>query len=209
MRLSDVKRQIFLGFKLNYSSKILVLCLLDFYVHFALQRKGHGKAIIDYMLHNEHAEPYQLALDNPSVTLLGFLSQRYGLTKPVWQNTNFVVFEELFKTVNTNGGALRKGGVDLRLLDELEAERRKRAGWNMPSVDMHQRINAILVRKYERLVEETLLFDLGFTLTISYLYGHAMNAAVEADQSPEGALANRAHQAKERKAHHLSSQPLW
>ncbi|KAK6060445.1 hypothetical protein COOONC_01896 [Cooperia oncophora] len=81
----------------------MVLCLLDFYVHYSEQRKGHGKAIMDYMLQNEHAEAHQLALDNPSVTLLGFMSQRYGLTKPVWQNTNFVVFEELFKSVTPNG----------------------------------------------------------------------------------------------------------
>ncbi|ETN80694.1 hypothetical protein NECAME_09016 [Necator americanus] len=37
-----------------------ILCLLDFYVHFSEQRKGHGKAIIDYMLQNEHAEAYQV-----------------------------------------------------------------------------------------------------------------------------------------------------
>ncbi|VDL79505.1 unnamed protein product [Nippostrongylus brasiliensis] len=90
-------------------SHLQILCLLDFYVHYAEQRKGHGKAIIDYMLQTEQAEAYQLALDNPSVTLLGFMSQRYGLSKPVWQNTNFVVFEELFKSVAAVNGA---GGLE-------------------------------------------------------------------------------------------------
>ena len=46
----------------RYISLFQILCLLDFYVHFAMQRKGHGKAIIDYMLQNEHAEPYQVSI---------------------------------------------------------------------------------------------------------------------------------------------------
>ncbi|CAJ0601741.1 unnamed protein product [Cylicocyclus nassatus] len=157
-----------------------ILCLLDFYVHFAVQRKGHGKAIIDYMLQNEHAEPYQLALDNPSVTLLGFLSQRYGLTKPVWQNTNFVVFEQLFKSVNTNGTV------------ESPPE-----GWSRPQTP----------RKIGSGATETRWLEHAISGHASK--GHAMNAAVEADQTPEGAMANRANQAKARKAHILSSQPLW
>ena len=37
------------------------------------------------------------------MTLLGFMSQKYGQNKPVWQNTNFVVFDELFKSVHQNG----------------------------------------------------------------------------------------------------------
>lgn len=56
------------------------------------------------MFSQEHTEPYQLALDNPSVTLLGFMSQKYGLIKPVWQNTNFVVFEELFLALSAENG---------------------------------------------------------------------------------------------------------
>lgn len=41
------------------------------------------------------------------------MSQRYGLTKPVWQNTNFVVFDELFKSVSVNGAG--KYAVSLRV----------------------------------------------------------------------------------------------
>ncbi|EYB98334.1 hypothetical protein Y032_0132g1723 [Ancylostoma ceylanicum] len=159
---------------------LCILCLLDFYVHFAVQRQGHGKAIIDYMLQNEHAEPYQLALDNPSVTLLGFMSQRYGLTKPVWQNTNFVVFDELFKSVSVNGAV------------ESPPE-----GWRRPQTPRRIGSGATETRWLEHAIS-------GHPAK-----GHAMNAAVEADQTPEGALANRAHQAKARKAHILSSTPLW
>ncbi|EYB98332.1 hypothetical protein Y032_0132g1723 [Ancylostoma ceylanicum] len=161
---------------------LCILCLLDFYVHFAVQRQGHGKAIIDYMLQNEHAEPYQLALDNPSVTLLGFMSQRYGLTKPVWQNTNFVVFDELFKSVSVNGAALVESPPE---------------GWRRPQTPRRIGSGATETRWLEHAIS-------GHPAK-----GHAMNAAVEADQTPEGALANRAHQAKARKAHILSSTPLW
>uniref|UniRef100_A0A158PCA9 Alpha-tubulin N-acetyltransferase n=1 Tax=Angiostrongylus cantonensis TaxID=6313 RepID=A0A158PCA9_ANGCA len=155
-----------------------ILCLLDFYVHYAEERKGHGKAIIDYMLQTEHAEPYQLALDNPSMTQLGFFSEHYGLTKPVWQNTNFVVFEELFKSVVVNGDA-----------DKTPE------GWSRPHTPRQIGNGATETRWLRHAIS-------GHTT-------HGMNAVVEVDQSPEGSLANRAHQAKARKAHILSSSPLW
>lgn len=44
----------------------------------------------------EHVRPELIALDNPSVAFLGFLAKAYGLDKAVWQNTNFVVFQQLF-----------------------------------------------------------------------------------------------------------------
>ncbi|KAK5967004.1 Alpha-tubulin N-acetyltransferase [Trichostrongylus colubriformis] len=159
----------------------VILCILDFYVHYSVQRKGHGKAIIDYMLQNEHTEAYQLALDNPSVTLLGFMSQRYGLTKPVWQNTNFVVFEELFKSVNSNGPV------------ESAPE-----GWRRPQTPRRIGTGATETRWLEHAIS-------GHSAK-----GHAMmNSTVDADQTPEGALANRSNQARTRKAHILSSTPLW
>ncbi|KAK6009191.1 hypothetical protein OSTOST_25915 [Ostertagia ostertagi] len=107
--------------------------LLDFSCTSPKQRRSRPKLIRTTMASESNtAEPYQLALDNPSVTLLGFMSQRYGLTKPVWQNTNFVVFEELFKSVTPNGsGRLnihRKVGVDLRHLVELAPVPLKLAG---------------------------------------------------------------------------------
>lgn len=39
----------------------------------------------------------ELALDNPSVTLLAFVAKNYGLHEPIWQNTNFVVFQRFFE----------------------------------------------------------------------------------------------------------------
>ncbi|VDM62677.1 unnamed protein product [Angiostrongylus costaricensis] len=157
-----------------------ILCLLDFYVHYAEERKGHGKAIIDYMLQTEHAEPYQLALDNPSMTQLGFFSEHYDLTKPIWQNTNFVVFEELFKSVAVNGDA-----------DKTPE------GWSRPHTPRQIGNGGTETRWLRHAISGRMAKT------------HGMNAAVEVDQSPEGSLANRAHQAKARKAHILSSSPLW
>ena len=44
-----------------FGSKVYfqLLCLLEFYVHYKVQRRGFGKKIIDTMLHDEHAEAYQ------------------------------------------------------------------------------------------------------------------------------------------------------
>ncbi|CAI4226455.1 unnamed protein product [Auanema sp. JU1783] len=132
------------------------------------------------MLQNEHAVPYQLALDNPSVTLLGFMSRGFGLNKPVWQNTNFVVFDELFKSVAANGNA------------DAPPE-----GWRRPQTPRRIGNGATDTRW------------LNHAISGHPAKGHAMAAPVDADQTPEGALANRAHQAKARKAHILSSKPLW
>ncbi|VDN02862.1 unnamed protein product [Thelazia callipaeda] len=73
--------------------------VLDFYVHQSRQKQGHGHKIFDYMLNYEKVMPYEVALDNPTVTLLSFMAKHYNLTVAVWQNTNFVVFEELFSVI--------------------------------------------------------------------------------------------------------------
>ncbi|CAI5446960.1 unnamed protein product [Caenorhabditis angaria] len=156
-----------------------ILCLLDFYVHFSAQRQGVGKQLIDYLLAQEHAEPYQLALDNPSVTLLGFMSQKFGMSKPVWQNTNFVVFDELFQSFAAENGEKAPDG------------------WNRPQTP--RRIGAV----------STDTRWLRNAVSGHQSKGNAMAAPVDADMTPQGALSNRAHQAKARKAHILSSKPLW
>ena len=79
------------------------LCLLDFYVHFNHQRKSIGRQLFDHMLKSERVLPYQVPLDNPTVTLLAFVGKNYDLTDPIWQNTNFVVFPQLFESVLFKG----------------------------------------------------------------------------------------------------------
>lgn len=159
-----------------------ILCLLDFYVHYSVQRRGIGKELIDYMLAQENTKPFELALDNPSVTLLGFMSQKYDMKKPVWQNTNFVVFEDLFERLATENGQHKAPPPE---------------GWTRPQTP--RRIGAGMT--------ETRW--LGHAISGHPSKGQAMAAPVDADQSPQGALSNRAHQAKQRKAHILSSKPLW
>ncbi|VDM76587.1 unnamed protein product [Strongylus vulgaris] len=73
------------------------LCILDFYVHDSVQRRGNGHYLFEYMLRQESTSPNAIAIDRPSDAFLQFLSKYYGLSKPVWQATNFVVFPEFFE----------------------------------------------------------------------------------------------------------------
>uniref|UniRef100_V9L6E1 Alpha-tubulin N-acetyltransferase 1 n=1 Tax=Callorhinchus milii TaxID=7868 RepID=V9L6E1_CALMI len=73
------------------------LCVLDFYVHEALQRHGHGRELFDHMLQYEGVEPRHLAIDRPSNKFLCFLRKHYGLDSAIPQVNNFVVFEGFFR----------------------------------------------------------------------------------------------------------------
>ncbi|KHJ94432.1 hypothetical protein OESDEN_05640 [Oesophagostomum dentatum] len=73
------------------------LCILDFYIHDSVQRRGNGHQLFDHMLRQESTSAPAVAIDRPSDAFLQFLSKFYGLTKPVWQSTNFVVFPEFFE----------------------------------------------------------------------------------------------------------------
>ncbi|XP_037698999.1 alpha-tubulin N-acetyltransferase 1 isoform X4 [Choloepus didactylus] len=72
------------------------LCILDFYIHESLQRRGHGQELFQYMLQKERVEPHQLAIDRPSQKLLKFLNKHYNLETTVPQVNNFVIFEGFF-----------------------------------------------------------------------------------------------------------------
>nr|CDJ95130.1 Protein of unknown function DUF738 domain containing protein [Haemonchus contortus] len=73
------------------------LCILDFYIHDSVQRRGNGHQLFDYMLRQESSSASAVAIDRPSDAFLQFLAKFYGLKKPVWQSTNFVVFPEFFE----------------------------------------------------------------------------------------------------------------
>ncbi|KAI1715575.1 GNAT acetyltransferase, mec-17 domain-containing protein [Ditylenchus destructor] len=80
------------------------VCLLDFYVHYSLQRKGIGSRLFEFMLENEHVSgAHQIPLDKPSATLLAFMAKHYGLNDPIWQSTNFVVFPPIFSADKSIG----------------------------------------------------------------------------------------------------------
>ncbi|ETN85004.1 hypothetical protein NECAME_01566 [Necator americanus] len=73
------------------------LCILDFYIHDSVQRRGNGHQLFEAMLREESTSAAAVAIDRPSDAFLQFLSKFYGLSKPVWQSTNFVVFPEFFE----------------------------------------------------------------------------------------------------------------
>ena len=48
------------------------LCVLDFYVHESMQRRGIGRRLFDEMLRTERTEARLLGYDRPSPKLIGF-----------------------------------------------------------------------------------------------------------------------------------------
>jgi len=70
------------------------LCVLDFYVHESMQRKGMGKILFEKMLSKEGIVPEKLAYDRPSIKFVSFLKKHYGLSNYVPQNNNFVIFTQ-------------------------------------------------------------------------------------------------------------------
>uniref|UniRef100_A0A0K0DZ97 Alpha-tubulin N-acetyltransferase n=1 Tax=Strongyloides stercoralis TaxID=6248 RepID=A0A0K0DZ97_STRER len=82
--------------------EVTPLCVLDFYVHNTLQRKGNGHKIFEEMLRNENISPIDLAIDKPSESLLQFMKKYYNLENPIWQSTNFVVYKEFFSKHNSS-----------------------------------------------------------------------------------------------------------
>uniref|UniRef100_A0A0K0D286 Alpha-tubulin N-acetyltransferase n=1 Tax=Angiostrongylus cantonensis TaxID=6313 RepID=A0A0K0D286_ANGCA len=60
------------------------LCILDFYVHSSVQRRGNGHQLFDYMLKQESISAASIAIDRPSDAFLQFLTKFYDLKKPGW-----------------------------------------------------------------------------------------------------------------------------
>uniref|UniRef100_A0A914VWM9 Alpha-tubulin N-acetyltransferase n=1 Tax=Plectus sambesii TaxID=2011161 RepID=A0A914VWM9_9BILA len=170
-----------------------VTAVLDFYVHFNRQRHGYGRQLFDFMLHSERLTPEQLALDNPSVTLLAFMTKHFELENAIWQNTNFVVFPQFFRSVKTsatNGAA--NDHVAEKVNDKMPPE-----GWGRPGTP-HQIGGGATEARW-----------LDHAISGHERRGNAMNNSVHGDITTEGTQANRANQARQRKAHILSSKPLW
>lgn len=73
------------------------LCVLDFYVHESVQRKGIGNQLFMHMIRREKVLPSKIAYDRPSSKLLKFLAKHYDLQRFVPQNNNFVIYEDYWK----------------------------------------------------------------------------------------------------------------
>lgn len=74
------------------------ICVLDFYVHESIQRRGVGYLLFEHMLQLENTNACKLAYDRPSSKLISFLKKRYGLSDYLPQSNNFVIFKRYFTT---------------------------------------------------------------------------------------------------------------
>jgi alpha-tubulin N-acetyltransferase 1 len=67
-------------------------CVLDFYVHESMQRRGLGLELMQTVLEHENLKPAKMAYDRPSNKLLGFLRKHFCLSNYTPQSNNFVVY---------------------------------------------------------------------------------------------------------------------
>ncbi|KAL4168145.1 hypothetical protein KRP22_011548 [Phytophthora ramorum] len=74
------------------------ICVLDFYVDEAWQRRGVGIQLFQHLLQEERVAPAQLAYDRPSPKLFAFLKKHAGLTEYFPQPNRFVVFDAYFQS---------------------------------------------------------------------------------------------------------------
>lgn len=73
------------------------LCVLDFFVMEAYQRRGCGRRLFEFMLQDLSLHPAQLAIDRPSSKFKSFLRKHYNLVGSVPQINNFVIFDGFFR----------------------------------------------------------------------------------------------------------------
>mmetsp|Transcript_15973 Transcript_15973/g.53482 ORF Transcript_15973/g.53482 Transcript_15973/m.53482 type:complete len:428 (+) Transcript_15973:233-1516(+) len=78
------------------------MCVLDFYVHESLQKRGIGRQLFDEMLAREKVQPHMLGYDRPSPKLLSFLRKHFSLMDFEPQANNFVVFRSYFRASSSN-----------------------------------------------------------------------------------------------------------
>ncbi|XP_063393550.1 alpha-tubulin N-acetyltransferase 1 [Cydia fagiglandana] len=74
------------------------LCVLDFYVSGARQRRGNGRKLFDHMLQDTGSRPQDLAVDGPSSKMETFLAKNYGVDRLIRQSNNFAVSPAFFIT---------------------------------------------------------------------------------------------------------------
>ncbi|CAH8653569.1 unnamed protein product [Dicrocoelium dendriticum] len=91
------RKRLFLHDERGIYTEAEPLCILDFYVHESVQRRGFGKKLFDFMLQVEQMKPSSLAIDSPSEKMLRFLEKHYHLTHPVFASNNFVVYPDFFR----------------------------------------------------------------------------------------------------------------
>lgn len=91
------KKELFYRDRIGKCISMSPLCVLDFYVHDSIQRKGIGKSLFLKMLLSEDVTPNKLAYDRPSHKLLHFLKKHFNLHRYISQNNNFVIYDDYFE----------------------------------------------------------------------------------------------------------------
>lgn len=95
------ERNLFYRDSMGAVKELRPLCVLDFYVHESLQRKGVGSKLFSLMLEIEKIVPSKIAYDRPSPKLIKFLDKHYGLKHFINQNNNYVIFDDYFRSVES------------------------------------------------------------------------------------------------------------
>ncbi|MEW5303679.1 MAG: hypothetical protein WDW36_006349 [Sanguina aurantia] len=90
-------KHLFVRTELGVLKEMEALCVLDFYVHEAVQRQGVGRKLFEHFLRTELAHPGGIAYDRPSAKFLSFLNKYYSLCSYVPQSNNFVVFDQYWQ----------------------------------------------------------------------------------------------------------------
>lgn len=104
------RKHLFLMDKFGRIHEVEPLCILDFYVHESMQRKGYGLKLFKAMLDHEGIEnPAELAIDKPSEKFSSFLRKHYRLAHSVPQSNNYCVFDGFFSSENLRKSRIGKG----------------------------------------------------------------------------------------------------
>ncbi|KAF8569439.1 hypothetical protein P879_05708 [Paragonimus westermani] len=94
--LKTGEKRLFLHDNRGVCTELEPLCVLDFYIHDSMQRRGYGKKLFDHMLEAEKVIPCSLAIDSPSKKMLQFLKKHYRLDQPIFASNNFVIYPGFF-----------------------------------------------------------------------------------------------------------------
>ncbi|XP_071947767.1 uncharacterized protein [Antedon mediterranea] len=90
------RKKLFVLDRYSKQHEMKPMCVLDFYVHESVQRRGCGKQLFQHMLNVEGIKPQHLAIDRPSHKFTQFLMKHYNLRSHITQVNNFVIFEGFF-----------------------------------------------------------------------------------------------------------------
>ncbi|VDN53267.1 unnamed protein product [Dracunculus medinensis] len=101
-------KNLYLTDEKNQTYQTTPLCILDFYIHDSLQRRGYGHTLFDYMLQCEKSSASEVAIDKPSDSLIQFMGKHYDLKDPIWQTINFVVYASFFEHIEPCNQDLHK-----------------------------------------------------------------------------------------------------